>query len=511
MANIDLHTILQLRNDTEANWIAVQDTVIPKKGEACISLDKGKIKIGDGTSTWKALKYINATPEELSASGVQNVVISGDGNAIANAVFEGGILTLTKGTFLTEHQDISGKLDKNPDIAPVATESFVKVKYDAKGLITGSTAVTKADITGLGIPGQDNNTTYTLSGATNETAGADVVLTPSAGGAQKLNITGAGTTSVAYADGKITITSVDNSKEYNLKPGSANGTVAFGVTGEEADVAVTGLKSAAYTESSAYATAAQGTKADTALQTVTVAGKALTQDTSEITANEIKTAIGVQSTITGDGDTGLPTSAAVVTKIKELIASLGSVLNYKGNKTYEEIIALTDAKVGDVWITPDGHEYVCITAATEGAENWEDLGTTVDLSGYLTIESAAGTYATKTELSTGLNGKQNTITSENKLSGSLIDGAVAEATHATNADNATNATKATQDAAGNVIVDTYATKAELPTAETLGAITGISGNNGVTVNATDKTNVTVGLNLTDVFILNGGNAAGTWE
>lgn len=47
-----------------------------------------------------------------------------------------------------------------------------------------------------------------------------------------------------------------------LVSGSANGTVAF----NGADVAVTGLKSAAYTEASAYATAAQGALADSALQ-----------------------------------------------------------------------------------------------------------------------------------------------------------------------------------------------------------------------------------------------------
>lgn len=51
----------------------------------------------------------------------------------------------------------------------------------------------------------------------------------------------------------------------SVATGSANGTIAV----DDTDVAVKGLGSAAYTESSAYATAAQGSKADSAVQSVT--------------------------------------------------------------------------------------------------------------------------------------------------------------------------------------------------------------------------------------------------
>lgn len=53
-----------------------------------------------------------------------------------------------------------------------------------------------------------------------------------------------------------------------LTEGTTNGTVKFNGT----DVKVHGLGSAAYTESSAYATAAQGTKAESAVQSITVGG-----------------------------------------------------------------------------------------------------------------------------------------------------------------------------------------------------------------------------------------------
>ena len=66
---------------------------------------------------------------------------------------------------------------------------------------------------------------------------------------------------VNEVDGKVVVSRADL-PTYALASGSVNGTVAFNGT----DVAVTGLKSAAYTEASAYATAAQGALADSALQ-----------------------------------------------------------------------------------------------------------------------------------------------------------------------------------------------------------------------------------------------------
>ena len=64
---------------------------------------------------------------------------------------------------------------------------------------------------------------------------------------------------VGQTDGKITVTRA-NLPTYTLSTGSANGTVAL----NGVDAAVKGLGSAAYTESSAYATAAQGALAEAA-------------------------------------------------------------------------------------------------------------------------------------------------------------------------------------------------------------------------------------------------------
>lgn len=71
---------------------------------------------------------------------------------------------------------------------------------------------------------------------------------------------------VSQTDGKITVTRASLPAAATLTTGTASGTVKFNGT----DVAVKGLGSAAYTASSAYATAAQGTKADSALQAASI-------------------------------------------------------------------------------------------------------------------------------------------------------------------------------------------------------------------------------------------------
>lgn len=103
-------------------------------------------------------------------------------------------------------------------------------------------------------------------------------------------------------------------------------------------------------------------------------------------------------------------SAAQGKVLNDRINSLGSVYKYKGNKnTIEDVLAITDAKIGDVWNViqefiaggkkyPAGTNVACIknTSTSEHNEaNWDPLGGTVDLSG----------YATKTEMNSGLNGK----------------------------------------------------------------------------------------------------------
>ena len=73
------------------------------------------------------------------------------------------------------------------------------------------------------------------------------------------------TTYSAGAGITLSGTTFSNSGVRSVTTGSTNGTISVNTNGTSANVAVKGLGSAAYTASTAYATAAQGTKADNAL------------------------------------------------------------------------------------------------------------------------------------------------------------------------------------------------------------------------------------------------------
>lgn len=82
-----------------------------------------------------------------------------------------------------------------------------------------------------------------------------------------------------------------------------------------------------------------------------------------------------------------------------LKSDVTSVYRVKGSCTWAVLIAKTDAEVGDVWNVTDkqGHNYVCTVAKTSGADSWDDIGGTVDLSSYVTTSA----------MNTALNGKAN--------------------------------------------------------------------------------------------------------
>lgn len=75
------------------------------------------------------------------------------------------------------------------------TSGLYKITVDELGHVSDATAVTKTDITDLGIPGSDTNTTYTLSGAYGPSSNTWVTtLTPSSGSATTSTVPTASTT-----------------------------------------------------------------------------------------------------------------------------------------------------------------------------------------------------------------------------------------------------------------------------------------------------------------------------
>ena len=126
------------------------------------------------------------------------------------------------------------------------------------GYISG---INSSDVTtALGYTPQNSSTAVTHTASTAVGNSTTPVYVASNGAATALSFTIAKS---VPSDAKFTDTT------YAFDTGSANGTISVAVDGGTAtDIAVKGLGSAAYTDSTAYATAAQGAKADTALQSI---------------------------------------------------------------------------------------------------------------------------------------------------------------------------------------------------------------------------------------------------
>lgn len=88
---------------------------------------------------------------------------------------------LSGGGNLAESRTISHAV---PVGAAAKTSGLYKIATDKFGHVTSTAAVTKTDITALGIPATDTNTTYTFAGGTNK-----FTVTPSNGAAQDISVT----------------------------------------------------------------------------------------------------------------------------------------------------------------------------------------------------------------------------------------------------------------------------------------------------------------------------------
>lgn len=104
----------------------------------------------------------------------------------------------------------------------------------------------------------------------------------------------------------------------------------------------------------------------------------------KVPANELPIATSLENPNNGT----IPTTSAVYKAIDNKITGL---FDWRGVKdTTAEIKAIASAKKGDVWHSNgDGSEWVCIKEdgiSTADATAWEELGTSIDLSGYYDAE-----------------------------------------------------------------------------------------------------------------------------
>lgn len=461
---------LQLKYDSYANWTTNNPTL--KSGEVAIAylastVDTSAVtpnnnthpvmfKVGPGE--FNELPWSSALAADVHSWAKKS-----------QADFEAWVKTLVKVTDIDAYS--KGEVDSKLSANSTADQKYAKEyadslaqNYDAAG--TAQTLIEGLDVTDTAVTGQYVSAvseadgkisvaraelpTYTLtSGSANGTVafnGADVAVT--------------GLGSAAYTDSKAYATAAQgalaDTAVQTVATGSVNGTIA--VDGE--DVAVKGLGSAAYTEASAYATAAQGSKADSAVQSVTVLGHELTNGGS-VTVEQAKADLGLGSAAyTEASDYATAAQGALADTAVQKVTVLGKELADGGSVSVEE--AKTALGLG--------------SAAYEDASAFDEAGAAAAVLGTAADEATANTvYGAKAaaakaqsdidaffaaadkgdaaldtlkEIQDFLNSDSGTVqtlidsVADNKVAiEDIIDGTtpVAEATHAVNADTAAEA------------------------------------------------------------------------
>ena len=448
-----LKTRIQLKYDTLANWNAVASTFVPNKGEVCfVEIPTGDatattaptvlFKVGDGATTWGALKWGSALAADVYAwaKAANKPSYTASEVGVNETAFPG----LKKTGTITgiKMNGVSKGTSGVVDLGTVVTD--VSGKQDKAISITGIEATTV------------NNALKELSDRVNGK------YSKPEGGIPKTDLASGVQASLGKAD-----TALQSHQSVVLATGTNNGTLKITVGGTTTDnVAVNGLKSAAYTESSAYATAAQGTKADNALPKADFNSFKTTNSAAIADAKKAGTdaAASLNSYKTAN-DAKVSANASAISALQE---AMKSGVTFKGK--LDTLPAASAYNNGDLIIVGT-KEYICLVSGS--TKSWVELGdegthlTKSTADGYYVAKNAAITAGTGTKISydskglvTGSsslaasdipnldaakitsgtlpdariasaatwNGKQDKITSSNKLAASLVSGLATVAT-----------------------------------------------------------------------------------
>lgn len=306
-------------------------------------------KVSDGNNIAEAPNHDGTL--KFNAGANVAVAVSANGVTISatDTKYTSGTGITVSGTTINHSNSITAGTasgDANKTLTFGGTFTIPSITYDAQGHIKSKTVTT---MTMPAAPTFTNWQAKNIVGAS-DTATANAVTTNATtflnlieNGAVRSShqITGTGKVTVtADATGKVTI----NGAATTAASGSANGTIAI----DGVNVAVKGLGSAAYTASTAYATAAQGTKADNAVpKTTTVNGHALSANVTVTKAdvglgnvtNESKATMFTNAALTGTptaptasggtNTTQIATTAFVINEIGSKI-SAAQALRFKG-------------------------------------------------------------------------------------------------------------------------------------------------------------------------------------
>ena len=253
---------------------------------------------------------------KISTNPKITVTVGGSGNAVTTASFSGTVLTLTKGATYNNYSHPAGS-------GASKSTGLYKFSTDSTSHISGVTAVTKSDITALGIPSSDTNTTYSFS-----SGNGGFTVTPSGGSTQTVSI---GKPSTAGTADKVanTLTFTGyQSKSYN---GSA--AVSVAIPSKVSDLTNDSGYITSYTDTNTTYSFSSGTGSFTvtpsggSAQTVSI-GKPSTAGTADKVANTL-TFTGYQSK-SYNGSAAV--SVAIPSRVSDLTNDSGYITSYTDTK-----------------------------------------------------------------------------------------------------------------------------------------------------------------------------------
>lgn len=394
---------------------------------AALQAAKAFSKVSDGTNVAESPSH-DGTLKFNKGSNV-NITVGTDGVTISatDTKYTPGSGISIKGTTINHSNSVAAGTAKGDDSKTLAfggTFTIPSITYDAQGHVTAKGTTT---MTMPAAPSFTNWQAKNIVGAS-ATATANAVTTNTTtflnlieNGAVRSShqITGTGKVTVTADDtGKVTI----NGAATTAASGSANGTIAI----DGVNVAVKGLGSAAYTASTAYATAAQGTKADNAVpKTTTVNGHPLSDNVTVTKAdvglgnvtNESKATMFTNAALTGTptaptaaggtNTTQIATTAFVINEIGSKI-SAAQALRFKG----------TIGTDGDVTELPANHT-VGDTYVVKAAGNFAGEGCEA---GDMIICVKTGTTAVNTDWSVIQRNLDGAVTGKSLTANTVILG-----------------------------------------------------------------------------------------
>ena len=341
------------------------------------------IIVGDNTIT------AEAKTDSLTFEAGSNITLTADTDS-------GKVTISSKNTtYSTATQSANGlmsstdkkKLDgietgANKYIHPTHTEAdsgLYKVEIDNEGHVKSTTAVTKDDITALGIPSQDTNTWRSVA-LTDGTTDTSVLGSGTNTGSLKFKA--GSNTSLSASSGTITISSEDKKAKVT--------------TGTTTKSYLVGVNASGYTSGNAT----DKLITDTGVYLDTTAGKLTATTFAGQLSGTISSGTTATTQAAGDKSTKVATTAFVSTAISTALGELSDALIFKGIVNSVSDIPATH-EVGWVYRVGTAGTYVgqkcevgdmiiCITAGTESTNShWTVAQNNID--GAVTGSSSSST------------------------------------------------------------------------------------------------------------------------